>query len=656
MSVPAVSGKRGGLVVRSRVDMGSGGEIGEVIAGYRLEGVLGRGGMSVVYQAEHIRLGRRVALKLLAPALAHDPGFRQRFETEWRRAAAIDHPNIIPVYDAGEGDGQLYIAMRYVEGADLKSTLAGEGHLGIGRTLSILEQVAAALDAAHARGLVHRDVKPANILVEEPSEHVYLTDFGIVKDTQVTQGVTASGFFLGTVDYAAPEQIEGLAVDARTDVYALGCVLFECLVGRPPFARGTDMAALHAHLTEPPPLIASIRPELGVALNAVLERALAKRKEDRFPSCSDFIRAARSAALQHPAAPAGEETLAAPPGPAPPVRDRLRRRPPVWAAAAVLALAAGGAAAGAYFATRPDASSAPTPTEAEHADDAASAAASSSGEVTAIGDCQMFPSDNPWNRDVSNDPVDPKSDTYIARISGAGDHFLHADFGPDFGIPFTVVPEGQPLVPVTFTDYPEESDPGPYPIPPDAPIERTDDGHLLVLQTGSCELYELYDARRSGNGWEASSGAVFDLSSNDLRPDGWTSADGAGLPILPGLARYEEVSNGEINHALRFTVDRAQRAFIHPATHFGSSENPDDPPMGLRLRLKASYDISDFDGQARVILEALKRYGMIVADQGTSWFITGAPDPGWNNDDLDQLKRVPGDAFEVVESEPILTP
>jgi hypothetical protein len=219
------------------------------------------------------------------------------------------------------------------------------------------------------------------------------------------------------------------------------------------------------------------------------------------------------------------------------------------------------------------------------------------------------------------------------------------------------VPAGQPTVPIDFVEYGDESDPGPYPIPPDAPVEAGGDRHVLVVRQGECKLYELYHAEHIGPGWEAGSGAVWDLRSNALRPEGWTSADAAGLPILPGLVRYDEASTGSIRHALRFTVWRSQRGYIHPATHqAGSTDNPDYPPMGLRLRLKSSFDISGYTGQARAVLEALKTYGMIVADNGTSWYISGGTDPRWNDDDLDQLKGVPGSAFEVVQTGTIVRP
>ncbi|HEY2632744.1 MAG TPA: hypothetical protein VGI26_10255 [Solirubrobacteraceae bacterium] len=274
------------------------------------------------------------------------------------------------------------------------------------------------------------------------------------------------------------------------------------------------------------------------------------------------------------------------------------------------------------------------------------------------GSCPVFPASNPLNRDISHAPVDPNSAKYIESI-GSSIH-LHADFGtpPSYGIPYVVVGAHQPKVPVHFTEYGEESNPGPYPVPAKAPVEgagEEGDRHVLVLQEGTCKLYELYNAQRHGAGWNAGSGAVFNLRSNALRPEGWTSADAAGLPIFPLLVRYSEVKAGRIDHALRVTVERTQRGYIHPATHLASnSDDPNLPPMGLRLRLKASFSLAGYRGEALVVLRALKRYGLIVADNGSSWYITGAPDPRWNNEDLDQLKRVPGSAFEAVKTGRIL--
>lgn len=270
---------------------------------------------------------------------------------------------------------------------------------------------------------------------------------------------------------------------------------------------------------------------------------------------------------------------------------------------------------------------------------------------TTLGGCPVFPADSPWNTDISNAPVDTNSAAYIASINQFA-QYLHPDFESNltYGIPYAIVASSQVSVPINFIDWPDQSDPGPYPVPLNAPVESGSDRHVLVAQSGTCKLFELYNAQQVGNGWDASNGAVFDLHSNALRPNCWTSADAAGLPILPGLVRYDEVAAGAINHALRFTVTSTQKAFVHPGTHYASSNtNASYAPMGLRVRLKATYDISLFYGQARVVLDALKKYGMFVADNGGSWFITGATDSRWNDMDLNQIKTVPGSAFEVVQ-------
>lgn len=271
-----------------------------------------------------------------------------------------------------------------------------------------------------------------------------------------------------------------------------------------------------------------------------------------------------------------------------------------------------------------------------------------------ISGCPIFPADNPWNTPVDADPVDPDSDAYLASM-GAATKKLHPDWGsnPEYGIPYVVVPGTQPKVPMTF-DYADESDPGPYPIPPDAPIEggasASGDRHVLVIDKDACMLYETWDSHPSGGGWKCGSGAVFDLKSNKLRPEGWTSADAAGLPVFPGLARRDEAEAGEIKHALRFTAAKTQAAYVHPATHFASSnKDPKLPPMGLRVRLKASFDLSKFTGHSLVVLKALKKYGMILADNGSDWYVSGAADPAWNDDDIGQIKTVPASAFEVVK-------
>jgi hypothetical protein len=270
-----------------------------------------------------------------------------------------------------------------------------------------------------------------------------------------------------------------------------------------------------------------------------------------------------------------------------------------------------------------------------------------------IAGCPLFPANNPWRRDISHAPVSRHSAQWVRSV-GRRLH-LHPDFGsnPSYGFPYSVVPKGQKRVRIRFTAYGDESDPGPYPVPLDARVESGGDRHVLVA-SANCHLYELYDASRTARGWKAASGAVFDLSSNALRPDGWTSADAAGLPILPGLVRASEVRAGHIDHALRFTVSTTQRGYIHPATHqAGATNSRLVPPMGARFRLKRSYSLRRFHGQALVILRCLKKYGMFVADNGSDWFISGAPSHYWNDEDLDQLKTVPGRAFEVVATGPV---
>ena len=280
-------------------------------------------------------------------------------------------------------------------------------------------------------------------------------------------------------------------------------------------------------------------------------------------------------------------------------------------------------------------------------------AAGQPGPGTTLAGCPVFPRDNAWNRDISRAPIHPLSSRYVRSIGRTNN--LHADFGSgrygNYGIPFRVVGRGQRKIPVKFTAYGSESDRGPYPIPLNTRIEGGSDDHVIALQRGTCRLYELYRARRGDGRWLADSGARFDLRSNRVRPAGWTSADAAGLPIRPGLARAGEVRSGRITHALRVTVSETQRGYIHPARHFASSSTDRSlPPMGLRLRLKSGYDLSRFSRQSRTILRALKTYGLIVADNGSDWFISGTPDRRWNDDVLDQLKTVPGRAFEAVST------
>lgn len=275
-----------------------------------------------------------------------------------------------------------------------------------------------------------------------------------------------------------------------------------------------------------------------------------------------------------------------------------------------------------------------------------------------LGGCPNLPAGDVWHAQVTGLPVHQRSGSFVDSI-GTGP--VKADFGAGLwdgapiGIPITVVPGGQARVPVTF-EYADESDPGPYPIPKDAAVEGGGDRHVLVVDGGACRLYELFDAKLAADGsWKAGSGAVFDLRSERLRPAGWTSADAAGLPIAPGLVRYDEVATGRIDHAIRVTVPRSQNAYLWPARHAASrSADQNLPPMGLRLRLKASVDISKLPAQARVVAQALKTHGAIVADNGSAWFLSGAPDNRWNNDDLRALSSLHGNDFEALDSSPLM--
>jgi hypothetical protein len=305
---------------------------------------------------------------------------------------------------------------------------------------------------------------------------------------------------------------------------------------------------------------------------------------------------------------------------------------------------------------------------------AAVQSASAVGPYPALGSCSVFPqppaslsprapslpTEAAWNQDISKAPRDPRSAAYIAYIDSHGGDRLHPDFGSPrpYGFPYSVVAAGQPMLPIHYTAYGEESDPGPFPVPAKAPVEGGNDSHgdrhVLVVDRSACKLYELYRAffvAKPRPHWNAGSGTEWDLRSAARRPEGWTSADAAGLPIFPGLVRYDEVAAGHLDHAIRVTFDSTRNAWVHPASHCaGDTSSPGAPPMGLRLRLKAGYGLGGFSGPARTIALAMKRYGLIVADNGSNWFFSGSSDRRWDDDNLNQLKRIPGSAFEVVKS------
>jgi hypothetical protein len=272
-----------------------------------------------------------------------------------------------------------------------------------------------------------------------------------------------------------------------------------------------------------------------------------------------------------------------------------------------------------------------------------------------LGGCRMFPPDNAWNVPIDTVNVRPNSAQIIANIQAQGNTVLHADFTSPvygYGMPFRVVPQNQPLVPITYDQYPQESDPGPFPIPVDFVPEQPYDQHVLVLQQGTCMLYELWAAHRCGSGWCAGTGAKWNLASNATRTLNWTSADAAGLPILAGLARCDEMLKGRIDHALRMTLGRTNSAFVLPATHGPSAiHDANFAAMGMRFRLKASFDISGYTGQAKVFLQAFKKYGLMVADNGVNWYFQGERNGScWDDQNLRTLMNVPGTAFEVVDT------
>jgi hypothetical protein len=300
--------------------------------------------------------------------------------------------------------------------------------------------------------------------------------------------------------------------------------------------------------------------------------------------------------------------------------------------------------------------------------------ASAVGPYPALSPCPVFPdppaslsprapslpTEAAWNQDISKAPRDPRSNAYIAYIDSHGGDHLHPDFGSPraYGFPYSVVAAGQRPLPVNYNAYGDESDPGPFPVPAKAPVEGGNgsdgDRHVLVVDPSACKLYELYRAfyvAKPRPHWNADSGTEWDLRSAARRPEGWTSADAAGLPIFPGLLRYDEVAAGRIDHAVRVTFESTRDAWVHPASHCaGDTSNPSAPPMGLRLRLKAGYGLGRFSGAARTIALAMRRYGLIVADNGSNWFFSGTSDRRWNDDELNQLKQIPGRAFEVVKS------
>jgi Protein kinase domain len=453
---------------------------GDEFAGHRILGIAGRGGMGVVYRAIQLDLDRPVALKLIAPQLAEDPAFRERFVRESRAAASIDHPNVIPIYYTGEHDGALYIAMRYVEGSDLRTLVRAEEHLDAGRAANIVAQVASALDAAHARGIVHRDVKPANVLLGA-GEHAYLTDFGLTKRVTSHTGSTREGGWVGTLGYVAPEQIRGERVDARADVYALGCVLYHALSGQPPYQRETDEATLWAHLHDDPPAVHDEMPSVPDGFDAVVARALAKDPDDRFQSAGDLGRAALTAAGRSAAtgperlvavgeaAPGDAQETVVSPDQAPtalaPTRPGARRRLWPWALA-VVPIAALAVIAAVVLAGGDDGSGGTTGTSAPGATSTAPAESATTKPVTVSGRPGniVLASGKAWVVRSANarlaviDAQTVKREPYSPRVGDAP-----AGAAAGFGKLWVVNQSGPAIVPIGLESHRQEGSAVPLP-------------------------------------------------------------------------------------------------------------------------------------------------------------------------------------------------
>ena len=425
--------------------------VGTDFAGYQVQGIIGRGGMSVVYQAEHPRLARIVALKVLALELAEDDRFRERFVRESRLAASLDHPNIIPIYDAGSSEDLLYIAMRYVKG-DLKTIVQRDGRLRPERLMPIVTQVASALDAAHHLGLVHRDVKPANILIAfgsgpDGQDHVYLADFGLTKHATSRSGITGTGQFVGTVDYMAPEQIEGKQVDRRVDVYALGCIVYECLTGRVPFTRDTDAAVIWAHLKEDPPKVSAVARNVPAEVDEVIAKAMGKSADDRYGSCMAFL-----ADLRHAVASDAPRFQRGPTAAPPPSRETVLRDRPGDVAAPEAPAGASASAAPASLAATPEGggppaapSQQPPVAPSQHdgvGEPAASPPFASVAQAPPQAPVQAPPQPAPYREPAPGAPVAPPSDSdrrrgvlwaivvsVLVAAAGAGLWFFFGDSG-----------------------------------------------------------------------------------------------------------------------------------------------------------------------------------------------------------------------------------
>jgi serine/threonine-protein kinase len=703
---------------------------------YRLVDLLGRGGMGDVWRAYDTATDRVVAVKVLPAHLADDQTFQERFRREARAAAGLNNPHVVPIHDFGEIEGRLFVDMRLIEGEDL-GTLLRRGPLAPQRAIKVIEQIALALFAAHRIGLVHRDVKPSNILVTE-DDFAYLIDFGIARAAGEA-GLTDTGAAVGTWAYMAPERFRTGAADARADVYALTCVLYESLTGQSPFPGNTLEQIATAHMMQPPPRPSALRPQLPPAMDYVISQGMAKEPAARYVSTKDLATAARDAITE----PLGR-TMAAPQSAGTEPTQQLRPAGPTMAAPPPAAGQPAALAARPLDPTQaagghdPATQAAPTqhggPPQPPPAPMAGGPRAGKSGSgrrnillaaaavavviavvvatVLFTGGSDSAPNDaspqpssspsgssspppaaggifagaQPWNRDVSKAARSERSDAIIGALSRMGGWGTDNELQTDFSIPIFFADKGTAkrnvVGPAEYCNGDAvacDPVPAPMPVPENAYIGGSTnlqcdasgntagqgDCQLLVVDRDGRKLYETYQATTVGQDVQAQGLFIWDLDKqypDNLRGDQCTSADAGGFPIAAMTPTADEVASGTIDHALRFILpnERIKAAvYVHPASHAGApaSTDPNAPPYGVRLRLKADFDDSGFTDSQRVVLTALKTHGMLLSDGGTvplSFASDRHTDAKWadlgiNEQSFNALKP---DQFEVVELGP----
>ncbi len=707
---------------------------GTTFGRYRLMELLGRGGMGEVWRAFDTTTNRVVALKVLPAHLASDPTFEQRFRREAFAAASLNEPHVVPIHNFGEIDGRLYVDMRLVEGRDLH-TILQSGPLAPMRAIKIIEQVASALDAAHRIGLVHRDVKPSNILVGE-KDFAYLIDFGIARATGET-GLTSAGDVVGTWAYLAPERITSGQLDPRSDIYALACVMFECLTGRQPFPGDSLEQQVGSHLGLPPPRPSVVRRGLAADVDTVVAKGMAKNPDERYSTVTELVEAARTAITvptarvqpqwrepvrqerhvdpptqrlagehRHLAAqggasptaptqqsPASEPRLPAhrpaPPPPPPkapapppasaapgkPSKSAKRSRILIASVIAVIAVVIAGTVIVLNLASNGESPSATTDSPA-----------TGLGAQPSAGGDGLFTGAQPWTTDVSGAAKSDRSDAIIQTLAKMGGWGTDNKFQIDFSVPIFYADSNTPQMRVVgredycFGGAPDcDSVPAQMPVPQNANVGGSsnltcdnsgntpgqDDCPLLVVDRNANKLYETYQATQDGETLMVTGFFIWDLNKQypqNLRGDQCTSADAGGFPIAALTPTADEVASGTINHTLRFILpnDRMKHdVYVHPASHAGGPEStdPNAPPYGVRFRLKADFDESGYSDSEKVVLRALKTYGMLLSDGGQVP-LTFADDrtsmAKWADLGIDaqSFSALTADQFEVVELGP----